>query len=168
MCVLMTDRTKKQMATHSRATFPHSGTVKKVLTGTTRKSQPAFGGQPQILDVKRTIVHPGYKRPRKYDDIGLLELDKHADLDNYVKPVCLHLDFGLPTTLTAAGFGKLDRGNLQEAERLLKVDLIDYNNTYCNEVFETNQQIPEGILPQSQICAGSDSSKPKDTCQVLL
>lgn len=62
----------------------------------------------QSRQVKKATAHPEYKRPSKYNDIALLEMDKAVAFTPYVRPACLSSDKSPSNTKAiATGFGKL-------------------------------------------------------------
>lgn len=67
----------------------------------------------QERNIVKMIVHPEYRRSRKYNDIALLELDKVVEFTSYVQPACLNTNFHLQEDVaTATGYGKLHYGIL--------------------------------------------------------
>lgn len=143
-----------------------SGNVRKIIAGTINLRNPTANGDYQMFDVKRVINHPDFKRPAKYNDIALIELDRNALFTASVKPICLQRYYKLPNVmLTATGFGKIDFISTERNYELYKVNLVNYNNTYCKEFYEVDRGLPTGIL-ESQLCAGGQNNEEKDTCQV--
>lgn len=95
----------------------------------------------------------------------MIELDRLATITAFLAPACLHDRTELPDRkLTAAGFGKTE-DVLEMNYELYRVDLITYNNSYCNEFYDKDNTVPNGII-SNQLCAGERASEGKDTCQV--
>lgn len=123
--------------------------------------------EPQNFNVKRTIAHPEYKRPSKYHDIGLIELDRRVRLTKSVSMACLDTRREHNgTKMTAIGWGKMEfLGN--SSSHLLKADFKVVSHNACRSAYEgTNRSLlPSGILEDAQICAVG--TKDQDTCQVI-
>ncbi|XP_017781183.1 PREDICTED: serine protease snake-like [Nicrophorus vespilloides] len=114
----------------------------------------------QVLRVHR---HPLYKRPSKYNDIALLELDRLVKTTLYIQPACLNINItDSPHNLIATGWGLLSFFG-RAAEHLQKLYLNHVNNTKCRLNYDVNERsLNKGIQEQHQICAGFVG---RDTCK---
>jgi hypothetical protein len=69
------------------------------------------GAQPVNYLVEEVIRHPQYKPPAKYNDIALLKLDHPVELNEFIRPACLHTTDTFPINKTVAtGWGRIDYG----------------------------------------------------------
>ena len=92
--------------------FFHSGPPKRIHAGEIYLAHPG-GTRKTLVAVAETFVHPGYKKPSAYNDIGLLRLAKKLNLTSYVRPACLPQFEHRPhqiTSFEATGWGQLDNG----------------------------------------------------------
>lgn len=68
--------------------------------------------KPQVIKVKRKIVHPSYNRnfQQYHHDIALIELKKSVKFSKYVSPICLSKtsDFQPPARFWSSGWGATD------------------------------------------------------------
>lgn len=113
--------------------------------------------------IKRFIPHPQFRQPTKYNDIGLIELNRHIKRNKYVNIACLdnerdHMD----AVLSIAGWGQTEFAGSSSHDLLkAEVSVVDYQK--CNSVYKGEPKLlPEGIVDTSMICAGGKS----DTCNV--
>ncbi|XP_017108258.2 venom protease [Drosophila bipectinata] len=117
--------------------------------------------QPQDFRLVNYVVHPGYDEDddtgSRKNDIGLLELDRNAVLNEFVAPACLPPSRGNENLLvTAAGWGATAEGG-PTSSHLNKVTLERFDETLCS------QRIEHKIDTRTQLCAGSRSGN-ADTC----
>ncbi|XP_053678103.1 serine protease persephone-like [Anopheles nili] len=85
-----------------------------VRMGTHNLLSPPIPEEVQDRLIKRIIIHPGYKKNLKYDDIALLEVVSPFKFDEVVQPACLTIDRNdLPTStvLLVAGWGLTTKGD---------------------------------------------------------
>ncbi|ODN01062.1 Serine protease snake [Orchesella cincta] len=142
----------------------------RVLLGDKRLQKlDTFSGARRVeANVQDIFVHPDYKRPLKYHDIGLIKLDKKVKFSRSVQPACLPRPEYRPETTSeffTSGWGRLDSG--KRSEMLQVVNLNRYSLKDCSKVFVedsdgASSELPEGII-KSQICAG-DKDGDKDSC----
>lgn len=113
------------------------------------------------------VKHPDYKVPQKYNDIGLLKLDRPVNFTKSVRPACLQVEQDIGTDkAVATGWGLLDFAG-DRSEKLMKVTLDLYTNEECWEYYKEKvgiRKLPEGIT-NSMICSGG-RTEAKSTCQV--
>ncbi|KAH8337882.1 hypothetical protein KR067_008403 [Drosophila pandora] len=117
--------------------------------------------QPQDFTVVNYVVHPGYDDDDdtgcRKNDIGLLELDRNAVLNDFVAPACLPPSSGNENLLvTAAGWGATAETG-PSSSHLKKVTLERFGETLCSE------RIKQKIDIRTQLCAGSRTGN-SDTC----
>ncbi|XP_033341642.2 venom protease [Megalopta genalis] len=121
--------------------------------------------KPQQVKIIERLRHPDYKRPAMYHDIGLLKLKSPVTFDAWVRPLCL--PYFVPDTAnekvaTAVGWGKVDWGDENGSNDLLKVTINLVDNDRCNRSVRDDRVVPRGVIDNWQICAGEPG---KDTCQ---
>ncbi|CAL8083340.1 unnamed protein product [Orchesella dallaii] len=143
----------------------------RVLLGDKRlKKLDTFSGVRRIeANIAEIHVHPGYKRPVKYHDIGIIKLDRKVKFSRSVQPACLPRPDYRPESTSeffTAGWGRLEFGGKQ-SDMLQVVNLNKYSLKDCHKVFVEDSDgatsdLPEGIT-KSQICAG-DKDGDKDSC----
>ncbi|KAK5649715.1 hypothetical protein RI129_000744 [Pyrocoelia pectoralis] len=122
----------------------------------------------RVYGISKRIPHPNYTPPSKYNDIGLLKLDKAVKFTAYIRPACLNTDPDLQVQnkAIATGFGKLSYEAESGSDSLMKVELNIIPYTQCQSVFNTQQEkkfLPQGVN-DLMICAG-ELTGGKDTCQ---
>ncbi|KAJ8965360.1 hypothetical protein NQ314_004200, partial [Rhamnusium bicolor] len=122
---------------------------------------------PQDFTIKRAIPHPDYKRPARYHDIGLIELDRQVELTAYVGIACLDTERKHnESSMKATGWGKTEFSGTSSSY-LLKTDLDIVPIDVCRPFYKgLGENLPNGILDDTQICAGG--GKEQDTCQVNI
>ncbi|XP_017776770.1 PREDICTED: serine protease snake [Nicrophorus vespilloides] len=109
--------------------------------------------EPQEYGVLRTIVHPEYKAPAIYNDIGLIELNDTVRITKFVKPACLDDDDQLrEPTWEETGFNKPDK-----KEVMASVYLFQVQKPECEKYLDTKRYAnlaPKG-LDKTQLCASN-------------
>lgn len=120
------------------------------------------------IDVERAIPHPAYKKTEKYNDIGLIQMARSVEFNQYIRPACLPEMYSTGTEKAiATGWGRTDYRS-QGSEILMKVVLELYSDDECRQLYYAeshSSQLKNGIDVQTQFCAGSRIAK-KDVCQV--
>ncbi|XP_058169794.1 uncharacterized protein LOC131284953 [Anopheles ziemanni] len=107
---------------------------------------------PQNFGIEEQIVHPGYDKNGKYqhNDIALIRLDKDAQINNYVQPVCLPTSNFIPTApnvnITVVGFGHT--GRQRHSGIKLKAMIPIYPRAECEKKWA------KANLIEQQLCAG--------------
>nr|CAD7590224.1 unnamed protein product [Timema genevievae] len=140
---------------------------------------------PQDYAVVQRIPHPSYRYPSKYNDVALLRLERDADFSGYVRPACLHTDYGVErASAIATGWGRTSTGKRWPGsgtpwdslskdwptQDLMKVDLSLLEFRKCQTTFNTTvnsalqRTLSDGVLEDSMLCAG-ELQGGKDTCQ---
>lgn len=150
--------------------FPlyYSGPVKYALLGDYDLDRTNDDAQPLRVDVSETIAHPQFKRTSKYFDIALVKLARRITFNQYIRPACLPETYETGTSKAiASGWGRTSARS-EGSNVLMKVVLEIFNEEECNATYRveaTTSQLINGIIPDSQFCAGHHTEK-KDTCQV--
>lgn len=86
-----------------------SGHPEKILLGSTNTNE--FGSHSILITVSRVISHPLYKLTGKYNDIGLIELNKTIKFNEFIRPACLNIDENFKwTQAIASGYGQTSFG----------------------------------------------------------
>lgn len=144
--------------------FKHNNRPTKVKLGVLFLNKPDESGDLTEIEIDRIITHPGYRPPKKYNDIALLKLKKDVIFTKFVRPACL---WSQPSTnerkAVATGWGMTSYGG-ENSEGLLKValDLLDMSK--CRRTYGVDKKhLPNGVVG-TMICAGDLKGK-KDTCQ---
>lgn len=113
--------------------------------------------------VASLLPHPAYnpRNNNKYDDIGLIRLDKDIEFSSHISPICLppansYLQPG--ERLTIAGWGLKGFNKLSVIKQ--KVDLPVASVSQCSIMFENYGRLTR--IGQGQFCAGGESGK--DSC----
>ncbi|XP_017781181.1 PREDICTED: venom protease-like [Nicrophorus vespilloides] len=137
------------------------GSVKHVSIGDLDISSIDDDAYPQYFKVLKTYKHLLYKRPKKYHDIGLIELDGTVNFTEYAYPACLNINMTTPKSFIATGWGLLSFFG-KSSNHLQKVTIFEDNNTEYNRNYGVNlRTLQDGIDEKTQICAGDPG---KDTC----
>ncbi|XP_023310072.1 venom protease-like [Anoplophora glabripennis] len=141
------------------------GPAKFVRLGDLDITTDADQTEPQNFTIKRRIPHPEYKNPSRYNDIGLVELDKQITRTGYVNMACLdttrHHD---EKSMTAIGWGKTEFiGDFSNLLLKADLDLVEYHT--CNKSYAgmPGKELLRGIVDDMHICAGGKPEQ--DTCQ---
>ncbi|XP_065340210.1 phenoloxidase-activating enzyme 1-like [Cloeon dipterum] len=116
---------------------------------------------PQSFRVAEAIPHPQYSPTTVQNDIGIIRLDRDADLTtDAVRPICLPIgniqfkDLNRVKAFTVAGWGTTEQGS--SSQELLYADVPPVSNQLCKDAYVRQAQIID-----SQICAGGQS---QDSC----
>lgn len=83
----------------------------------------------------------------------------------FIRPACLYTEnvINQPAGV-ATGWGKIEFAG-DTSDKLMKVTLNIYNNGVCMRTYNTDKDLPRGIVP-SMLCAG-DLRGARDTCLVI-
>lgn len=145
----------------------YSGYVKYARLGDLDIRSNYDDADPQEFEIDPNVIlkHPNYSTKSKYNDLGLIKMTKPARLNPYVRPACLFTSDTLKNQKgIATGWGKQDYAG-DESGSLLKVVLDMYTNQQCNDSYDIETKLADGII-NTQVCAGSLTDERKDTCQV--
>lgn len=122
----------------------------------------------QVRNIIKLIKHPRYTFA-KYHDIALMKVDRNFELNTFLRPACLYTKKDFPVKhAVATGWGLTEFAG-EGSEDLQKV-ILEYfttsqcNNTYRRVINSVNTELPDGIIEDYMICAGSSEDR-KDTCQ---
>ncbi|CAH0718142.1 unnamed protein product, partial [Brenthis ino] len=117
------------------------------------------------INIKKIVVHPNYKPPKKYYDIALIQLDSEVKFTGYLQPACLwpYHEFeqlGENGTITSWGHTEGDFQSIQ-----LQAAVVDFINTsQCDLVLHPYHNRNWNGLQSHQLCAGLLDGG-VDTCQ---
>lgn len=141
-----------------------SGPARHIRLGEFNKASTNDDARPEDFTVVQNVAHPEYKSSSTYNDIALLQTDRPAKLSPWVRPICLPTQRAIKEhSAIASGWGRI--GYLDEgSDTLLKVTLALFPHSQCAESYTTNRRLQNGIVDNTQLCAGSHDSE-KDTCQ---
>lgn len=147
--------------------FRFRGYAKYARLGDLVLDTDADDAQPITLEIVEHFRHPSYKPPSKYNDIALMRLERPVEFGSYVRPACLTDQRTVHTSAVVASGWGLTQFRGEKSKALLKVDLELYSVSECNLTYvnDINRRLENGILDESQMCAGSRFEE-KDTCQV--
>ena len=124
----------------------------------------------QNFGVEEILYHPQYNKPRQFmNDIALLKLDREAEYNDYVQPICLpwwddHEDYTLNTfagnnaTIEVAGWGATGATGTNPADVLQYLEVPIFEQTMCTETYKQRG----ATLEEKQLCAGGERGK--DSC----
>ncbi|XP_050350282.1 serine protease snake-like [Nymphalis io] len=122
-------------------------------------------GNPVDVKIKRFIVHPKYKAPKKYYDIALIELQTEVKFMSNVQPACLWSDndvSDLDTKGTLSGWGYTEHGTPSNQLQAAVVDFIE--TPVCETLLRKFRNRHWGGFQDHQMCAGNLTGG-IDTCQ---
>lgn len=143
-----------------------SGPVKYVLLGVLELKTDLTSDVdcPEEYLVSEIIPHPNYTISSRYNDIGLLRLNRQVVFNPFIRPACLPVDFNIPEALTAMGWGATGFA-APASDILIKVTLTYYNHSECSNVYKNGEtrRLSLGIIEGTQMCAGSRNDG-QDTC----
>ncbi|XP_049292725.1 serine protease persephone-like isoform X3 [Anopheles funestus] len=112
----------------------------------------------QQITVKNFISHPEYKKPSKYHDIALVELNSNIKFNDHVLPICPYARMDdLPETedLIIAGWGRDE--DYKESQHLMYATVRTVPKNKCGEEYRKVNRIlgntlGDGIVDE-QYCA---------------
>jgi len=129
-----------------------------LLTGKENCAPP-----PQDLGIERIIVHPRYEAGsnNRFDDIGLVRLDRDAQFNGFVKPICLPFDDTasdkyIGEELVVTGWGRTE--TMKASNIKLQVWLPVVSSEDCDRIYRQKRI----TIGNGQLCAGGVEGK--DSC----
>jgi len=135
------------------------------------------GEKPQDFLIKKTLIHPQYKkRPSLDNDIAIITLKEDvAFVDHRIQPICLPLP-GITNENKSlneqaersfvgyhphvAGWGAIGYRK-ESSPNLMEVQLEVFSNLECTEVFK----VANLVIDKTKMCAGDRTGSMKDACQ---
>lgn len=144
------------------------GSVQNVRLGALTIDAPDTLGCPEEFKVIERIIHPEYNKLQRYNDVALLKLDRIVSFNPHVRPACLtnSEDLQPGVKLTGMGWGQTGFA-APRTDWLVRVEIEKYDHKICNTFFENDSKLPNGIVDDTQLCAGSKDSI-DDTCPVNI
>lgn len=118
----------------------------------------------RIVEVVQTIVHPGYRDPRRYNDIALLRLAFEVQFSKRIRPACLpsqNKRIRSGTKMVVAGWGAYENGgptsNVLRKAEVSAIDRFNCDKSPIISDISTSIRYPAGIT-DSIICANERES----------
>lgn len=135
--------------------------------GTINLKEPQRGGIPEDFEIVERYIHPRYRSPSRYNDIALLKLNQSVQRSEFIQPACISMELNTSQTVEAIGWGKTSFAGAASND-LLRVSLEIYDIKTCrdNYIDSFKRVLPDGILEETQVCAGGGLDEVRDTCQV--
>ncbi|KAL4704913.1 hypothetical protein ACJJTC_005701 [Scirpophaga incertulas] len=119
------------------------------------------------VPVEQIIVHPGYDRVKKVNDIALLRLKHMVNYTDFIRPICLPAsDISLrrefaSMTASVAGWGRVNSTVAQSRfKQHVQLPLVTLEE--CRRLYEQNVRDPATVTTE-QVCAGGEAGK--DSCK---
>ena len=84
-------------------------------------------------NISKSIKHPKYRKPNAYYDVGLLELDKPVQFNDFILPICIptsitkDLNTYDQNLVTMTGYGKLKSSSSSIDGKLRTTNLKIYS-----------------------------------------
>lgn len=116
-----------------------------------------------VVKVAAVIRHPKYKQRRSYHDVALIRMANTVTFSEVIRPACLGDPPPEGSRIIATGWGRTEFGG-DHSEELRSVSLSVWNMADCREIWGTSLKLPNGVTPDSHMCAGEKNGG-KDTCQ---
>lgn len=88
------------------------GPLKWALIGDNDMGSDVGDSDPQIREIVKRILHPNYKPPSVYNDIGIFRLNAPVQFSQFILPICLNTETQLAVeqNLIAVGWGRIGPG----------------------------------------------------------
>ena len=137
----------------------------------------------RVADFK---IHPHYKSPLAYYDVGIILMRRHVDFNDYIRPVCLPFrpnenpDELADKLVTLSGFGRFFNKTIGKLDitPLLRLKTLQANSKYVCQgvyskknlkekrvpIFKLNQQLPYKFRDEI-VCAGNDFDVAEGSCE---
>ncbi|KAJ8965356.1 hypothetical protein NQ314_004196 [Rhamnusium bicolor] len=116
----------------------------------------------QDIKIKELIVHPEYKRPSYYNDIGLVKLEKKVDINDHVRPACLHTQREIEGMLAISSIWGPTQQQLGNLDSTLQRNILwIYDPEKCNIYFKSingSKMLQNGITSETMVCSGTNST----------
>ncbi|XP_050545991.1 venom protease-like [Daktulosphaira vitifoliae] len=142
------------------------GIARWIRLGELNQASNTDDAKPVDYEISERILHHKYDKSKShYNDIGLFRLNKDVIFSEYILPICINTDPNIqPFEVMAIGWGQTENGG-PFSDDLLKVTLNSVSTDNCNKSYNSGlSKLSNGILHESQMCAGSDEDG-KDSCQ---
>ncbi|XP_062563096.1 phenoloxidase-activating factor 2-like isoform X1 [Armigeres subalbatus] len=120
----------------------------------------------QEINIRKIILHEYYHNQKYHNDLALLIMEKPANLNVHINPICLpnaNDNFDEQRCMVS-GWGKENfNPNGKYSEVLKKIELPIIPRPQCKEMFRATRLGPFFRLHNSFMCAGGDPDV--DTCK---
>ncbi|XP_077203234.1 granzyme A-like isoform X2 [Paroedura picta] len=133
----------------------------EVALGVHSLSKP--GRQKQNFEITNVYVHPKYNQITKENDIMVLQLDREAELNQYVQTIKLpstYEDLRANTQCLVTGWG-INENAGQISDILGEVNVAVVDRHICNDGHHYNSQ---PVVTKDMVCAGGVNNQRNDTC----
>ncbi|CAL8117670.1 unnamed protein product [Orchesella dallaii] len=114
------------------------------------------------IKAQRLIVHPNYNPIMNYNDISLVELSEHVQIEErYLRPICLPKDesYDLKEYAYTAGWGRSKKGPKSDKLRHVCLPLLSHEDCTEKTVHYYKTRVNEFM-----ICAGDIKNGGRDSC----
>lgn len=146
--------------------FPFREPVHYVLLGELDISSDDDIAKPTVYSIVKTIIHPNYNKNQLYNDIALIKLNETIQIDEYIRPACLHQMHKINAKeAVATGWGLNEHDRKHDHLQEVDLDMISFGNCSATYLEMNYTGLAHGIDDDTHICAGSYTSG-KDTCAV--
>lgn len=107
----------------------------------------------QDINVRSTVSHPDYNKPKLHNDIGLVQLERPIVFKNHrIGPICLPLDSDvLPKSFAVFGWGATSE-HKRRSNIIQKALVPLYDSRQCEAKFNT--ALIRVSIDDGQFCAG--------------
>lgn len=120
--------------------------------------------QPQMFNISKIIIHPNYRRDSAYDGIALIRLGLWAEYNDYIRPACLYYSHRISESKAiVTGWGRMKK----KAKRFLQKIEFELEGNDCEQLFENDPILEQGIDSKSILCA-KPATPDRDACEVRL
>lgn len=113
-------------------------------------------GSEQVRQVTGIIPHPNYDEATMRNDIAILQIEPHFELNNHVQPIKLPKRNFTSNRVVVSGWGITEDGIFPDHLQVVTLDVV--SNNICKKNY-AKDGIP---ICKDMICAGS---KDQDSCQ---
>lgn len=117
--------------------------------------------------VVKSISHPSYRPPVRYNDIALLKMDRSVQFNSFIRPACLHtssVDIIPPSKYIATEWVLQDNHEEEGNIHLENIVLEAVTQDQCYSAYKNiTRNLKNGIVAESQVCARGLG---RHTCQV--
>ncbi|XP_054273148.1 venom protease-like [Macrosteles quadrilineatus] len=121
--------------------------------------------KPQEFKIIQVITHPEYDQDRGYNDITLYKLDRPVVFDRFIKPICLHTEYKIPTSNgILSGWGGIEYGGPM-TDILQKGNVSFIPEQECNNAIGPIMKQRDAELKDKMMLCAANFVNGTDTCQ---